>query len=99
MAKQNCWEFMKCGREPRGAKVADLGVCPAATEAKLDGLHGGRNAGRTCWVIAGILCGGEVQGVFAAKMDNCLDCDFYKLVCEEEGANSLKPKVLLERLE
>jgi len=27
--KLNCWEFKKCGRQPGGPKVAELGVCPA----------------------------------------------------------------------
>ena len=29
--KQNCWEFMKCGREPNGSNADNLGVCPAST--------------------------------------------------------------------
>ena len=32
--KKNCWEYKKCGREVGGAKVKDLGVCPAATNSK-----------------------------------------------------------------
>jgi len=30
--KKNCWEFMKCGREPGGVNAIELGVCRAATE-------------------------------------------------------------------
>jgi hypothetical protein len=30
--KQNCWEYMKCGREPGGEKVAELGICRAAAD-------------------------------------------------------------------
>ena len=30
--KQNCWEYMKCGREPEGEKVAELGICRAAAD-------------------------------------------------------------------
>ena len=51
--KINCWEFKKCGRQPGGAKAAELGVCPATVSAVLNGAHGGQNAGRACWVIAG----------------------------------------------
>ena len=36
--------------------------------------------GRGCWRVAGTMCGGKVQGTFAEKMDNCQQCDFYKLV-------------------
>jgi hypothetical protein len=82
--KLNCWEFKKCGRQPEGEHIHDLGLCPAATEEKLDGAHDGTNAGRACWVVAGTFCKGEVQGTFAQKFDNCKLCDFYCKVKEEE---------------
>ena len=81
--KINCWEFKKCGREPGGEQVNQLGECLAATAAALDGVHGGKNGGRACWAVCGTLCGGEVQGTFADKIGNCKDCDFYKLVLRE----------------
>ena len=87
MAKINCWEFKKCGREPGGAKADALGVCPAATETRVDGINGGKNGGRICWAVSGTLCGDEVQGTFAKKVADCMQCDFYKLVCKEEGKN------------
>jgi len=80
----NCWEFKKCGRESGGANAVEFGVCPAYKEKRLDGVHGGVNAGRSCWVIAGTYCGGEIQGTFAEKEHNCLACDFYKFVRKEE---------------
>ena len=83
--KLNCWEFKKCGREPGGAKVHELGVCPAATEERLEGVHGGNKAGRACWIVAGTFCKGETQGTFAQKYGNCIRCDFYQMVKEEEG--------------
>ncbi len=66
--KLNCWEFKKCGREPGGTHANDLGVCPTTQEMRLDGVHGGINAGRSCWVVTGTLCRGEVQGTFAKKI-------------------------------
>lgn len=95
MAKLNCWEFMKCGREPGGAKAAAEGVCPAASEETLDGVHGGRRSGRTCWVLAGTFCGREVAGTAAKKLSSCSECAFYKLVMEEEG--TLVPSASLIR--
>jgi len=62
----NCWDFMSCGRQKGGAKEEELGVCPAYPD------HG-----KHCARIAGTICGGVVQGVFAAKLFNCLKCDFY----------------------
>lgn len=79
----NCWEFKNCGRQPQGRNVRELGVCPAAVEERLDGEHDGVNGGRTCWVVAGTLCRGEVQGTFAQKFKNCEKCDFYQKVKEE----------------
>lgn len=87
MSKLNCWEFKRCGREPYGAHVAELGICPAAMERRADGFNGGKNAGRVCWVIANTLCGGKVQGSLVEKLADCMECDFFKLVCEEEGFN------------
>ena len=84
-SKQNCWDFKGCGRQPGGGKVEHLGECPAATDARGNGVHGGTNCGRVCWGVAGTLCGGEVQGTFAAKLGNCLRCDFYQQVSEAEG--------------
>lgn len=87
MKKLNCWEFNKCGREPGGAHAREQGICPASTEIKLDGIHGGKNAGRACWVVSRTLCNGEIQGSFAKKYDNCMECDFCKRVKEEELSN------------
>lgn len=97
MKKKNCWEVKKCGREP-GGRATNLGVCPSAVEQKLDGTHGGKNAGRACWVVAGTLCGGEAQGTFAKKYENCEKCDFYRLVMEEEGKQFQISLFLLKRL-
>lgn len=83
----NCWEFKKCGREPNGPKVAELGVCPASTAKKVNGMNHGQNGGRACWAIAGTFCGGNVQGTFADKLENCAKCEFYMLVRKEEGDN------------
>ncbi len=57
---------------------------PAATDTAHNGYNSGRNSGRYCWKIAGTLCGGEVQGAFAAKALSCLKCDFYLTVKDEE---------------
>lgn len=98
MRKQNCWEFKKCGRQPQGAKVKELGVCPATLEARLDGVHDGVNSGRSCWIVAGTYCQGEIQGSFAQKYQNCSACDFYKAVKEEEQFDFKLSAVLINRL-
>ncbi len=84
MKRKNCWEVMKCGREPDG-KNKDLGVCPAAAPGKYDGINNGKNGGRFCWNLAGSFCKGVIQGSVAKKMKNCRDCGFYMSVHKDEG--------------
>ncbi|MBZ5724564.1 MAG: hypothetical protein LAP87_06160 [Acidobacteriia bacterium] len=90
----NCWEFKKCGRQPGGSRVADLGTCPAAIDAHAAGFNGGEFGGRICWALAGTLCGGKVQGTFAEKLTNCVNCDFYRLVQAEQGKDLQSFKAL-----
>ena len=82
--KVNCWEFKRCGREPGGSRVEQLGICPVTTHDNFHLAHGGKNAGRACWVVAGSLCGGKVQGTYAEKLHNCWRCDFMNTVKKEE---------------
>ena len=96
--KKNCWEFKNCGRQPGGSHIDDYGVCPAAKEHRLDGVHGGEKAGRACWVISGTLCKGEVQGTFAKKYKSCEICDFYANVRKEEYPGFQLSAILLDRL-
>ena len=63
--KQNCWEFMKCGRGGGGKRVGQLGVCPAFPDN-----------GQNCANVAGTFCD-LVQGVYAAKYTSCDACNFY----------------------
>lgn len=80
----NCWEYMKCGREPGGTKVDEFGICPAAADLSFDGINSGICGGRICWAVAGTFCDGKVQGTFAEKRESCMSCSFYKTVQEEE---------------
>lgn len=98
MAKLNCWEFKKCGREPGGDKVTELGICPATIEERTEGVHEGRYAGRSCWVVAGTFCEGKIQGTSASKIDTCMNCDFYKLILDEEKLNFQTVKEIQEKL-
>jgi hypothetical protein len=87
--KANCWEIKKCGRQLGGEHSFELGVCPAATEVMLDGVHGGNNAGRAC--------DGNVQGTFEEKMKECSECPVYTLIRNEEGDTFETTVVLLEK--
>ena len=39
--------------------------------------------GRMCWLIAGTMCRGQVQGEYAQKIQDCRKCEFYKTVLAE----------------
>ncbi len=80
----NCWEFKKCGREIDGINSKEFGVCPVVLNKTVNSINSGNNGGRCCWAISGSLCGGIIQGTFASKMFNCLNCEFYKIVRKEE---------------
>jgi len=91
--KKNCWEVMRCGRGPAGTNG---NVCPAGTETRLDGVHGGINAGRACWIVAGTECvDGMTSGKFAKKMETCFNCAFYRLVRAEESDLKSHQELLL----
>ena len=80
---ENCWEMKKCGRIPGGDKVSALGVCPAYP-----------HQGRDCWIVAGTLCGGKVQGSAAKKLLSCTECDFYKTIHYQQSAPVAADKVI-----
>ena len=89
MEKKNCWEHKNCGREPGGHRAQELGICPVTVREEFEGAHDGKKAGRACWVVAGSLCGGRVQGTYAQKLSNCWRCDFMNLVKQEEEPSPL----------
>lgn len=86
--KKNCWEFNGCGKEPGGKNVYLEGECPAASQASMNGINDGVNGGRYCWRVPNTLCtvnGSITIPNWAHKMKECLVCDFFNLVREEEG--------------
>ena len=59
-------EKMKCWEFKKCGKD-ETEDCPAYT----------KDFGHSCWRVAGTMCGGKVQGVFAEKLSNCKTCEFY----------------------
>ena len=96
--KTNCWEIKKCGREAGGKNASILGICPASTEARLHGVHGGQNAGRACWIVKATLCGGEQQGGYGEKFKNCQRCEVFAKIHDEEGMNYINSALLLPKV-
>lgn len=81
MEPLNCWEYKQCGRGPGGEKAESEGLCPAATAVLLDGINSGHNGGRACWGVKDTVC----NKVLSTKLCDCLRCDFFLRVQEEEG--------------
>lgn len=82
--KKNCWEFKECGQERIGRNNSRV-KCPVPEMTFSNGLNSGENAGRICWLIAHTMCKGEGETTFEEMIKICSECDFYKLVKEEEG--------------
>ena len=85
MALKQCWEFKKCGREPGGEKVDELGVCPAAVDDKYEGFNRGKKCGRACWLVQGTLCEIKYKGKRHKKQFECYNCVVHQVIREEEG--------------
>lgn len=85
MEHKNCWEAKACGRQPGGANIEALGICPAAEPNEFDGVNQGERAGRFCWAVVGTLCLGRAQGTYAMKLQNCIQCEFLQEVQGEQG--------------
>ena len=81
--KLNCWEFKNCGREIGGVLSDSRGVCPVASNMKLDGTNGGRAGGRVCWKIPVSASDGRALKTCADKP--CHICAFYLRVKYEEN--------------
>ena len=86
----NCWEILRCGREPGGPNVESKGGCPAAVDQDADGVNNGQNGGRVCWAISGTFCEPQAQGSEAVRLLSCFSCDFITQVLREEGLANFK---------
>jgi hypothetical protein len=85
MKKANCWDYMKCGKGPGGDKAETCGTCPIATETLADGLNGGINGGRICWIVVENKCVEEVKCSSLHRKSSCFSCEFRYKVMVEEG--------------
>jgi len=85
--KLNCWQFMGCRVQKKNSLLRAISgpyICPVFLEKKLDGVHGGINGGRACWIVSRTTCCGTIQGTCEEKYQTCIACDFYRSIMEEE---------------
>ncbi len=76
--KLNCWDFKKCSDKLLPHHASENIVCPVKKEFIANGLNGGINGGRMCWVIMDSHCREKSQTA-------CFQCEFYYKVMAEEG--------------
>lgn len=93
--KKNCWEVKAC---ERCKLILGGNSCPVCRETKLHGVHGGVNGGRACWTIPHTKCGDNAQGSFGCMFANCMACDFYTMVKEEEKESFQLSSTILSKL-
>ncbi|MBU0730890.1 MAG: hypothetical protein KKE17_02830 [Proteobacteria bacterium] len=48
-----------------------------------------------CWLIAGTMCGGDVQGKFAKKYLTCVDCDVFQEFVLKHPGNEMQEHILI----
>ena len=98
LLKKNCWEFKSCRRQNGNERLPKEGRCPAFLETKLNGIHGGNNGGRACWVVPGTLCDSKIQSSYFHKFLVCRSCEFYQAVRNEEGLDFIPTHTLIKML-
>jgi hypothetical protein len=96
--KINCWDFKRCNRNMENKRVKELISCPVFTETRLNGINGGKNGGRSCWLIPGTLCGRRIQRSLISKSLTCKLCDFKSFVLREENSNCVVSDKFLNML-
>lgn len=96
--KINCWEYKKCSSHERGVTTPASEICPVSLETRFNGIYGGRNGGRSCWLVRETLCGGRNQRTAVHKFIECFFCDFKKYVIMEEGPDFLISDTILKSL-
>jgi hypothetical protein len=80
--KLNCWDFKKCCDKPLSHHACKIIVCPAKKEFIANGLNGGINGGRMCWIIIDSHSKRKAQTA-------CFQCEFrYKVIADEGLLNN-----------
>jgi len=97
-AKMNCWDFKRCNSNTGNDRIKKSDVCPVFSKTALDGINGGKNGGRSCWLIPGTLCGSRIQRAIIPKSIACRLCDFKRHVLREENPHRIITDTFLTML-
>ncbi len=97
--RENCWEYKDCGGSRNGVCQSAKDICPVLFETRLDGVYGGMNGGRACWMVEGTMCRRRMPASFFQRFKICKACDFYQAVRAEEGAGFMPLRHLFQFVE
>jgi len=97
-AKINCWDYKNCGRTIKDRNAKAPAICPAFSHTALNGINGGKNGGRSCWLIPGTLCGRRIQRSCVTKSLACSLCDFKRFVLREGNPDCMVSDAFLRML-
>lgn len=71
------------------------GRCWEKKQCKEDNCPAYQNENGRCWLIAGTMCDGEVQGKFAQKFKSCTECNIFKETIGDDQICKLKEFVIV----
>lgn len=71
------------------------GHCWEKKQCKEENCPAYQNETGRCWLIAGTMCDGKVQGKFAQKFESCTECDFFKETVGTDQICKLKELVIV----
>jgi len=54
-----------------------------------------QNDSGRCWLIAGTMCGGEIQGKFVKKYGSCTKCYVFQVVIGEDPVHRLRELIII----
>lgn len=75
---------------PLNNECWEIKQCKEKTECPAYQSDSGR-----CWLIAGTMCGGMIQGEFARKYSTCVQCDVFQRMVFNDPATELQEHILI----
>lgn len=70
------------------------GHCWEKKQCKEENCPAYQNETGRCWLIAGTMCDGKVQGKFAKKFESCTECDIFKETIGTDQICKLKELII-----
>jgi len=69
--------------------------CWERKQCKEENCPAYQNETERCWLIAGTMCSGKIQGKFAQKYESCTQCDVFKETIGTDQISNLKEIIVI----